>query len=562
MKIDELKSMTTSFERIQILTDLFKQHQIKHIIFSPGSRNAPLVIGFRNDPYFQTRTIIDERSAAFIALGMAQQLEEPVVICSTSGSATLNYAPAICEAYYQKIPLLILTADRPPEWIDQGEGQSINQHGIYHNYIEGSYNFPVDENPDTSWQAGRITNEAINLSKTSNKPVHINLPFREPLYDTIASTTKRRKTNLLKTSKTIKEKDLLEIADKWNQSQKKLILCGLMSANESLNKLLNFFSNDPSTVVLTETTCNLKSEKFIPCIDRTLERIIGNPDFIPEIIITIGGSIISKKIKTLFRKYNPIEHWHVEEKEVAMDVFTSLTKIIPIDPSSFLASLKPHQKPNNTSFQLSWRNEYNQSQINHNEYLHSIGWSDLKAHQLIHESLPEKTNLHMGNSTSVRYVQLFDYTKNIQFNGNRGVSGIDGTTSTALGAALVNGKLTVLVTGDLSFVYDINAFWNKELPNNLKVIVVNNNGGGIFKIIPGPFSTPYGKENFESENTANLEYLSKAYNVEFLTANTIETAQTAIQKLITTKSTCILELNTENCSNNEILNAYFESIKN
>ena len=127
---------------------------------------------------------------------------------------------------------------------------------------------------------------------------------------------------------------------------------------------------------------------------------------------------------------------------------------------------------------------------------------------------------------------------------------------------MVNGKLTVLITGDLSFVYDINAFWNKELPNNLKVIVVNNNGGGIFKIIPGPFSTPYGKENFESENTANLEYLSKAYNVEFLTANSIETAQTAIQKLITSKSTCILELNTENCSNNEILNAYFESIKN
>ena len=191
-------SMTTSFERIQILTDLFKQHHVKHIVFSPGSRNAPLVIGFRNDNYFETKTVIDERSAAFIALGMAQQLQEPVAICSTSGSATLNYAPAICEAYYQKIPLLILTADRPPEWIDQGEGQSINQHAIYHNYIEGSFNFPVDENPDTSWQAGRITNEAINLSKKSSRPVHINLPFREPLYQTGSSTSKEKKLNCVK----------------------------------------------------------------------------------------------------------------------------------------------------------------------------------------------------------------------------------------------------------------------------------------------------------------------------------------------------------------------------
>ena len=555
-------SMTTSFERIQILTDLFKQHQVKHIVFSPGSRNAPLVIGFRNDNYFETKTVIDERSAAFIALGMAQQLQEPVAICSTSGSATLNYAPAICEAYYQKIPLLILTADRPPEWIDQGEGQSINQHAIYHNYIEGSFNFPVDENPDTSWQAGRITNEAINLSKKSNRPVHINLPFREPLYQTGSSTSKRKKTELCKIERIIGEDEIIKIANKWNQSQKKLILCGLMPQNDSLNEALSSFSKDPSTIILTETTANLQADNFIPCIDRTLERIIGEPQMIPEIVVTIGGPIISKKIKSLFRKYNPSEHWHIEPTEATMDVFTSLTKIIPVDPAYFFNTLKDKTQIIQSSFQKIWMDQYHQSKKNHDDFIKSIEWSDLKAHQLIHEHIPEKVNFQMGNSTAVRYVQLFEYKKDIQFNGNRGVSGIDGSTSTAMGAALVNDKLTLLVTGDLSFVYDINAFWNKTHPDNLKIIVINNNGGGIFKIIPGPFSTPYGKEHFEAENPANLKHLAQAHNIEFLSANDIETTNKALKDLFNSRSTCILELETHQCNNEDVLKSYFEAIKN
>ena len=188
--------MTTSLERIQILTDLLQKHNIKNVIFSPGSRNAPIVIAIRNNKFFNTKVIVDERSAGFIAMGMAQQLQEPVIICSTSGSSTLNYAPAICEAFYQKIPLIVLTADRPPEWIDQGEGQSIKQNAIYNNYIAGSFQFPVDENPDTLWQSGRITNEAINLCTQSKSPVHINLPFREPLYETVMSSTKRNKIEL------------------------------------------------------------------------------------------------------------------------------------------------------------------------------------------------------------------------------------------------------------------------------------------------------------------------------------------------------------------------------
>lgn len=554
--------MTTSFERIQILTDLLQKHNIKNVIFSPGSRNAPIVIAIRNNKFFNTKVIVDERSAGFIAMGMAQQLQEPVIICSTSGSSTLNYAPAICEAYYQKIPLIVLTADRPPEWIDQGEGQSIKQNAIYNNYIAGSFQFPVDENPDTLWQSGRITNEAINLCKQSKSPVHINLPFREPLYETVMSSTKRNKIELTKLDKSLKNEELDLLTNQWNSFSKKLIICGLNHKNEKLNTLLNELSNDEQTVILTESTSNLLGENFIQCIDRTLERINGNPDFNPELIISLGGAIISKKIKTLFRRFNPKQHWHVNDEEKVMDVFTSLTRIIPIKEDIFFKNFisKINLSPKGT-YKSIWLKEFNTSEKNHLAFFKNAPWSDLKAHELIHKSIPTNVNIHLGNSTSVRYVQLFNNSKKLTFNGNRGVSGIDGSTSTALGAALVNKSETILITGDLSFVYDSNALWNNYVPKNLKIIVINNNGGGIFKIIPGASTTQFSQENFVTNNTANLKAIAKAHNVNYLHASSIEETKEQLNKLFKSSSLTILEINTKTAKNSEVLSSYFKEIK-
>ena len=185
--------MTSGSYRVQVVVDLLKKHEIENIIFSPGSRNAPLVIGFNGDNYFQTKSLVDERSAAFFALGMAQQIQKPVVLCSTSGSSVLNYAPAIAEAFYQKIPLIIITADRPPEWIDHGEGQSMRQYKVYENYIAESFNLPMLDHPDALWQTGVMVNEAVHISNLQSKPVHINFPFREPLYETVNKATKTQK---------------------------------------------------------------------------------------------------------------------------------------------------------------------------------------------------------------------------------------------------------------------------------------------------------------------------------------------------------------------------------
>jgi 2-succinyl-5-enolpyruvyl-6-hydroxy-3-cyclohexene-1-carboxylate synthase len=493
---------------------------------------------------------------------MAQQLQEPVIICSTSGSATLNYAPAICEAYYQKIPLLVLTADRPPEWIDQGEGQSINQNAIYNNYIAGSFQFPVDENPDTLWQSGRITNEAINLCVKNKQPVHINLPFREPLYETVKHSISRNKIELTLLDKSIKKEDWTLLTNQWDSFSKKLIICGLNQKNEKLNSILNKLSRDEQTIVLTETTSNLLGDDFIQCIDRTLERISGNPDFNPELIISLGGSIISKKIKLLFRKFNPKQHWHVNNDEKVMDVFTSLTRIIPMEEDLFFEDfISKINLSAQGKFKSMWLKEFFISEKKHLEFMKTAPWSDLKAHQLINQSIPKGANLHLGNSTSVRYVQLFNNTKKITFNGNRGVSGIDGSTSTALGAALASKLKTILITGDLSFVYDSNALWNNYIPENLKIIVLNNNGGGIFKIIPGAATSEFSKENFVSNNPANIKSLAQAHNVNYLYASSIEETKAKLNELFKNNSLTILEINTKKANNSDVLTSYFKEIK-
>ena len=555
--------MTSGSYRVQVVVDLLKKHEIKNIIFSPGSRNAPLVIGFNGDDYFHTKSLVDERSAAFFALGMAQQTQKPVVLCSTSGSAVLNYAPAIAEAFYQKIPLIIITADRPPEWIDHGEGQSMKQYKVYENYIAESFNLPMLDHPDALWQTGVMINEAVHISNLQSKPVHINFPFREPLYEVVETPTKSQKKIIHhKTNQSLNKDEMLSLKNSWNKHNKKMIVCGSMNRNTPLNHLLSEINKDSTVTVLTETTSNLYDDKFICCIDRTLERI-KDGSFYPEIVITIGNSIISKKLKKILRKNKPSEHWHIENTNRAQDIFTSLTNFIPLEPEAFFKEfMVDYKTKDHSNYSEIWYKEFQKSQENHQKYLANCIWSDLKAHELVQEKVSKEIlNLQMGNSTSVRYVQLFKHLENIKYNSNRGVSGIDGSSSTAAGAASTNTKKTILITGDLSFIYDQNALWNKNLPENLKIIVINNQGGGIFKIIPGPSKTPYLNEFFETSHDLNIEKISSGFGINYKKVNDIKSAKSAINEIIASNQTEILEFFTGDVNNEKILNEYFDNIK-
>ena len=561
--------MISDKKSVQILVNLCEQYGIKNVVFSAGSRNAPLVISFNENPFFHCISIVDERSAAFYALGKAQQLHEPVIICCTSGSAALNYAPAISEAYYQNIPLLAITSDRPAKWLNNGEGQMIDQVNIFQNYIHHSYSIPSElSNENTSLSEIEINSALNNAKAITNNTVHINIPFEEPLYNTIAiedayipeySPDRVEKTALT-------DIEVQYISSKWKKANRILILCGVLERNAELNNLLKQINQNSAVSILTESTANLCDLKFISCIDRTLNSINENEliNYAPDLLVSIGGAIISKRIKSFLRNNKAREHWQISIKPDSIDTFSSLTKKFDISPLSFFLKIQLIEPNFESNFGDKWLEKSFLAQQSHEEFVKHSDWSDLKATSIIIDTLPDFSNLHMGNSSPVRYIQLFEQINTVQYNANRGVSGIDGCTSTMIGAASINNNLTLLISGDLSFVYDINALWNNHLTSNIRIIVINNSGGGIFRIIPGPSTTKQFEDFFEVGNNANIQQLVAAHNINYYNACNEASLEEALPNFYgeqENKRPAVLEIFTPKEANAFILKSYFECIK-
>lgn len=553
---------------VRDLVEICAQKGLKHVVISPGSRNAPLTISFNRHPNFTCHSVVDERCAAFFAMGLAQQLKEPVIICCTSGSAALNYAPAIVEAYYQKIPLLVLTADRPPEWIDQMDGQTIRQSDIYSNYIKKSFDFPVDtDNDENRWYAQRIANEAVELSQFPEPgPVHINIPFREPLYETkdYKGETLPKLFNTTKTLLELPKSEIESLKTEWASYQKILVITGLLHPNEELNSILEQLSKSKNVAILTETTSNVFGEKFNRSIDRLIVGIEGEEEkYRPNLLVTLGGPVVSKKVKAFLRSNQPDAHWHINASNDFVDTYQSLTKLIPLSPEKILCHVKSPEKDSN--YREAWLSKDSALQKVYNEFVKTIDFCDLKAFDSIFNAIPENSQLQLANSTVVRYSNLYDQIaqRNIKCFSNRGTSGIDGTLSTAVGAAKANpNEIVTVITGDLSFFYDSNALWITPLPNNLKIILINNQGGSIFRIIDGPSKIEELEPFFEVKHDLNAENIAKTFGVEYHFTSNNDDLNMILKKVYNSSSSVLLEVYTDNEENPEVLKKYFKRLKN
>ena len=571
-------AMLSNKPHIRNLVEICALKGIEQVIISPGSRNAPLVISFSNHGQFDCISIPDERVAGFFALGIAQQTRKPVIITCTSGTASLNFAPAIAEAFYQKIPLLILTADRPIEWIHQGEGQSIAQRNVFANYVKRSYELPQEVNDkDGLWSANRIICEAIDqTTEGSNGPVHINIPFREPLYDT-RDYTHLSLPKIIATAtleKRLLPTQLSTFVNIWQLSSKKMILGGLLpfdkEENTSLNKQLKKISQNPTVVVLPEITSNLYYKNFVANFDSILSTLseTATSQFQPDLLITIGGSFISKRIKLWLRKHPPKAHWHINEIDHHLDTFQCLTTTINMKPTAFFEQLFPHVLSDtlevSDTYQETWKNRAKKVQKSKKKYLKKAAWSDLQAFKVILPILPKNTNLHLANSTPVRYAQLFKTRKDIIYNANRGVAGIDGSTSTATGAAYITQLPTTIITGDISFFYDSNAFWQHHLSPKLRIILINNGGGNIFRVIKGPDTTAQLGTYFEAQQERSAQYIAETYNLNYFVAEnkgTLKKALIPFYKKVKNNRPAILEIKTPNVESAEIWRTYYQFLK-
>lgn len=552
---------------------------IYHVVISPGSRNAPLTIEFINHPDIKAYSIVDERCAAFVGLGIAQQVRKPVALVCTSGSALLNYYPAISEAYYSDIPLVVLSADRPIERIDIGDGQTIRQKNVFENHILYSANLysevvinnqiiepaVLQKVKESRHHNEQEINKALNTAIEQLGPVHINIPFYEPLYEIIEEKTVTPiEVSPKVTLPEITNEELLPYASLWNTSKRKMILVGVMTPNSVEQHFLDTLASSQDVIVFTETTSNVHHPNFFTRIDNIIGSLDeeGFKELQPDILLTLGGMVVSKKVKSFLRSYQPLHHWHVDAKK-AYDTYFCLNKHFKQKANDFLGQFLSLTQQVESTYRSTWLAIKEYRDAKHTMYLKGMPWCDFKAFNILLESLPKETILHLGNSSTVRYAQLFKQDPSLDVYCNRGTSGIDGSTSTAIGCAMTAAKQTILITGDLSFFYDSNALWNNYIPTNFKIIIINNNGGGIFRILPNrdKDSSDF-DEFFETVHDLNAKQLCEMYGFKYLLATNEEETAFAKEKFYTNNSKpTVLEIVTKRKTNDKVLLDYFDFIK-
>lgn len=559
--------MISTKKHIQQLAAILLAHNINNIVISPGSRNGPLTHTFAGSGKFNCRSIVDERSAGYFAIGLSQSIKKPVVLVCSSGTASLNYAPAVAEAFYLNIPLIVLTADRPPFWINQGESQCIPQENIYHNFTKKEVSLPLGESEKELWHAKRLCNECFNETTSgTHGPVHINIPLDEPLHNLLDKelpTTSAIKTAKIKVE--IVESEWKNLCSVFNQAKKVLILAGQQNPDSELENILAEFAKKKGVVVLKEYLSNLNHPAFNSSIDITMTAILSDniQDFQADLLISFGGQFVSKSLKQFLRKNKPKNHWHLSASNEHFDTYQALSKVITMDSSCFFRQLLEKVTSKEKTYWQCWKNKETEVKDIRDKYLDQINFSDLSVFNQLRQSIPENTIIHLGNSSPVRYALICDNSANVQYYGNRGTSGIDGSLSTAVGFASGSEKINTIILGDLSFFYDSNALWNKYINSNLRVIVINNRGGNIFGLIKGPSESPVFEEYFFTENKYKAEGIAKTFELDYYKAENEKELEIAITDFYSAKQSkaALLEIFTDAEINTRVFRGLFKSVK-
>jgi 2-succinyl-5-enolpyruvyl-6-hydroxy-3-cyclohexene-1-carboxylate synthase len=550
---------------IRDIPEICKNKGIQYVILAPGSRNAPLIIAFTKYSKINCLSITDERSAAYIALGIAQFTGKPVALVCTSGTAVLNCAPAIAEAYYQELPLVVFTADRPHEWIDQSDGQTIRQKNIYSNYCKASFELPSDTlSPDDIWYSNRQVLQAIDFSMIEpHGPVHINVPLKEPLYIPLPEKPSNIKDISSNSPElTASKESFLTYAEQWKAAPRKLILFGVAAKNNEMQHIINELNHRNDVLVVAENLSNLWGNQMITTPDAFIAKLNDGDSklFSPDLLITVGHSIVSKKLKQYLRSHPAKTHWHIEPFPAYRDTYKNLNTIVQTSPVLFFREMlkEPVTKSDYASYFHSKKQELTNAQ---KEYTASIEFSDFKIFSDLLRTIPAGSSLHLANSTPIRYSQLFETRDDITYFCNRGTSGIDGCLSTAVGSAIASGKTTVIITGDLAFIYDSNALWNNYIPSNFKIIVINNNGGNIFRMIDTSKEIQEIMPYFETPHSVNIEHLVNAFGLAYFMASDNASFQIQIASFYHSNKPSVFEIKTDAAINTRVFKNYFSYIK-
>ena len=557
--------MYSNKKNVLQLAALLREYGIDHVVVSPGSRIAPLTQTFSQHPAFKCFTVVDERSAAFFALGLIQKINRPVAVCCTSGTALLNFGSAVAEAFYQQLPLLVISADRPAAWIGQMDGQTLPQPGIFNTLVKKSVQLPEPVTEEDEWYCNRLINEALlELNHHGKGPVQINVPLSEPLFE--FTTEELPQVRAIRYSggypKSLENSEYF--LNQWTKSSKRMIIVGQLLPDEKVRKSIEEVAKKWDCVILAEHISNVSSCPVIGNFDQIIYALPEEKwdEFTPDLLIYFGGHIVSKRIKKFLRKQRPAQHWHVSLDGSVPDLFQSLTDVIEMD-ETFFSLLGSPNEPEIASYRLLWKTKSDELKSKRNAFTTTMPYSDLFVLNNLLPLLPEKSALQLGNSSSIRNAQLFDLNADVPVYCNRGTSGIDGSMSTAVGFAAAHPDLTFLVIGDLSFFYDVNGLWNKHINKNLRIMLVNNGGGEIFHLLPGLNKAESLDDHISYRHNTVAKEWAQAMGFSYLSAeNETELKENIITFVSSTsEKPILLETITSMEVNAEVFKAYYHNLK-
>ena len=527
-------------ENVNILTALLVAHGIKDIVVCPGSRNAPLVHNFNECPKLTCHAVTDERSAAFFALGIRQQKGLPVAVCVTSGSALLNLLPGVAEAAYQQQGIIVISADRPEAWIGQLDGQTIPQPMALGTFVKKSVSLPEVIDKEQRWLCNRLVNEALMESFSPESPsVHINVPISEPLFSfTTERLPEERKVERLHSFSTVLEK--------LHNALRSMIVFGQTPSvvPERVIKALQ-----ERFVVLYEPLSTDSRE--LSFIDQMMFAIEGKEEpYTPDCVVYFGGNTISKRLRHYLRNL-PSSTLHITVSEdgllhdtsmntryvVQSPLFTAINEIIEGERLNEEGS-----DTRRTQFLDLWNSLRCRIEERHKAF--SPEYSQMLVVKRFEETVvKENDTIYFANSMAIRLAAI--YSQHHVF-CNRGINGIEGSMSVAVGAAKAleqEGKegRVFCVIGDLSFFYDNNALWQQELPKNLRILLLNNGGGGIFRNLPGLDSSPASMKYVSASHSSSASGICLQNGVAYLRASDCDSLEESLRILSYSSSPTLLE---------------------
>lgn len=561
--------MYSNKENVNILTSLLLEYGVSDAVVCPGSRNAPIVHNLSVCEAIRCRPVTDERSAAFYALGLAIATKRPTVVCVTSGSALLNVMPAVAEAAYQHVPLVVISADRPLQWIDQLDGQTIPQSDALGRFVRKAVQLPEPHNDEERWLCRRLVNEAMHLATCrQGAPVHINVPISEPLFEfDTEQLPQLSRFNYIKRA-VIKDASM-DMPDAFHEAKRPMIVIGQLAHGTVSHETIRSLSE--KYVVMSEPLSNpsymtIHFDEAIRYIVSDNSSINDDEDdktaYYPDYVVYVGDTLVSKPARRFLRNAKAPSCLITPDAADIHDPLMTLTDIVECDTDSINALLASLCDAPDTDgrcrFHDRWQSFLDAYAAHADAY--APEYSQMETVKYFEEQLADldiDICVHYANSSAVRlaciYAQHYVWC-------NRGVNGIEGSLSTAAGFSLATHDMTVCVIGDLSFFYDQNALWNSNLRGNLRIILLNNRGGGIFRQLPGLSDSPAADDLVMASHENTAQGICTQNDIGYLSAKSMDEMQIGIVTLLTRESErpMLLEVFTDSNDDVKALEKYFK----